>query len=84
MLHYFIQTQKKREKRTYNPHKHTAETYLNEGTDDAQGGEAQVLEGTGLTDGLQEGVQVQGDVGRQELRSGVRVGGDTLEKEGKC
>ena len=53
---------------------------LHEGSDDPEGGKAKVLEGPGLTDGVEEGVEVEGDVGEQEGRPGVRVRGDTLQQ----
>ena len=53
---------------------------LNQGADDAERGETEVLEGSGLADGVEEGVEVEGDVGEQEGRPGVRVRGDTLQQ----
>ena len=53
---------------------------LHEGPDDPEGGEAKVLEGPGLTDGVEEGVEVEGDVSEEEGRPGVGVGGDALEQ----
>ena len=53
---------------------------LHEGPDDPEGGETEVLEGASLADGVEEGVEVEGDVGEQEGRPGVRVRGDTLQQ----
>ena len=53
---------------------------LHEGPDDPERGETEVLEGTSLADGVEEGVEVEGDVSEEEGRPGVGVGGDALEE----
>ena len=53
---------------------------LDEGPDDPEGGEAEVLEGPGLADGVEEGVEVEGDVSQEEGRPGVGVGGHALQQ----
>ena len=53
---------------------------LHEGPDDPEGGEAEVLEGAGLADGVEEGVEVEGDVSQEEGRPGVGVRGHALQQ----
>ena len=53
---------------------------LDQGADHPEGSEPQVLEGPGLAHRVEEGVEVEGDVGEQEGRPGVRVRGDTLQQ----
>ena len=42
--------------------------YLDECTDDSQGGEPQILKRTSLADSVEEGVEVEGDVGWREIK----------------
>ena len=53
---------------------------LDQGADHPEGGEPQVLEGSGLTLRFEEGVEIEGDLRQQEGLPGVRVRGDTLEQ----
>ena len=53
---------------------------LDEGSDDPEWGETEVLEWSGLADGVEERVEVERDVGEEEGWPGVGVGGDTLEE----
>ena len=53
---------------------------LDQGADHPEGGEPQVLKGSGLTLRFEEGVEVEGDLRQQEGLPGVRVRGDTLEQ----
>lgn len=53
---------------------------LDEGSDDAEGGEAEVLERTSLGSRVEEGVEEEGDVGAEEEGAGVVVRGDALEE----
>mmetsp|Transcript_25140 Transcript_25140/g.52069 ORF Transcript_25140/g.52069 Transcript_25140/m.52069 type:complete len:349 (+) Transcript_25140:249-1295(+) len=54
--------------------------HFDQGADDSQGGETEVLEGAGFGLGVEEGVEVEGDVGREEESAGVGVGGHALEE----
>ena len=56
---------------------------LDQCSDDAQAGEAEVLEGTGLRDRVQERVQIQRDVGQEEGGARVGVGRHALQ-QGQC
>lgn len=49
-------------------------------SDDAQGGQTEVFEGTGFRRRVEEGVEEEGDMGREEERASVVVGGDALEE----
>ena len=49
-------------------------------SDDAEGGEAEVFEGTGFRSGVKEGVEEEGNVGGEEEGTGVVVGSDALEE----
>ena len=53
---------------------------LHEGAEDAEAGEAEVVEGAGGVGGGEEGVEQQGEVGAEEGGAGVGVGGDALEQ----
>ena len=55
---------------------------LDKGTNDAKRGEAEVFEGAGFGGGVEEGVEVERDVGVEEELACFGVGGDALE-EGK-
>ena len=53
---------------------------LDEGPNHPERGEPEVLEGPGLRDGVEEGVEVEGDVGQEEGGPGVGVAGHTLQQ----
>jgi hypothetical protein len=53
---------------------------LDERTDDAEGGEAEVLKRTGLRGRVKERIEEKGDVGAEEEGAGVVVRSDALEE----
>ena len=53
---------------------------LDKSTNDPEGSETKIFEGTGLTCCVQERVEVEGDVGGEERGTGFFVGSNTLEK----
>ena len=54
--------------------------HLDEGTDDAQAGEAEVLEGPGGGGGVEKRVQIKWDMGVEKRSARVLVAGETLQQ----
>ena len=54
--------------------------HLYQSPNDTQGRQAEILKGSGFGIGVEEGVEVEGDVGTEEEGSGVLVRGDALEQ----
>ena len=64
---------------------HSGVQYLDERADDSQGGEPQILKGTSLADGVEEGIEVERDVGWRGEMGGTHkdMGGRGMKSHGQ-